>query len=102
MRDVSSPSHALSGYTVLNVSVPQRCAALHRLSWDIVCVTCAASIYAAAGVAPRSAALGRSGMPCAECTMLSAGMGSSQSASQGHAESTDKPDEMVFEGSQIA
>ncbi len=101
MRDVSSPSHALSKYTVLYVSA-QRCAALYRLSWDTVFVACAASIYAAAGAAPRSAALGRSGMPCAECTMLSVGMGSSQSAPQDHAVSVDRQDEMVFAGSHIA
>ena len=81
-------------HTVLNVPVPQKYAILHNLTWNAVCVTFAASIYTAAGVNTSPAALGRSGMPCAECTMVSARMGSSQSPSQGHAETADWQDEM--------
>ena len=102
MRDNVSPSHALSCHTVLTVSVPQRYTVLHKLSWDAVCGNCAATVYAAAGVNTRPAALGRSRMPCAERTMVIARMGSSQSPSQGHARTVDRYDEMVSAGCHIA
>ena len=101
IRDSVSPSHTLLYHIVLPVPVATRHAVLQKLSWDTVCMSCAASFYAVAGVNPRPAALGRSGMPCAECTMAIARMRSSQSPSQRHAGTGDRHDKMVSAGCHI-